>query len=301
MSKPRCCSYCREAGHKISNCNSPKICELDRYGNDAGLMDIIMLLFCKSSMLIQIIQSVVYSGRYNYTKKWVNSLKKEEINILSRKHNFHKEHKSENTVKKRKRLFYYYFDDRLTNYSFTEYALLIFDIKNFHKDDFIKHKNKYISFFEEGEIRREFVNEMNKIYKILYEPKFNIKITKVEGKSEECGECPICYENEKTMITTNCNHHFCNTCVRSYLKSSYECKHSKELNCPMCRETISELKTTSEEIITMLENNICNESTVLQQEIQREREPQDLAHLQSQQQENINSHLINILFSIVGF
>ncbi len=297
MSKPRCCSYCKEAGHNISNCNSPKIAELDKYGNDAGLIDIIMLLFCKSSILND---TVIYSNRYNYTKKWVNSLKKEEINILSRKHNFHKEHKSENIVKKRNRLFYYYFDDRLTNYSFTEYTLLIFDITELSKEDFIKHKNKYISFFEEGEIKREVVNEMNQIYKKLYEPKFKIKITKVEDKSEECRECPICYENEQTMITTNCNHHFCNTCVTSYLKS-YERKHSKEPNCPMCRETISEFKTTSEETIKMLENNICNENTIVQPQSQSQSQTQDLVHLQSQQQHNINSHLVNILLSIVGF
>ncbi len=41
-------------------------------------------------------------------------------------------------------------------------------------------------------------------------------------------ECPICYTN-RTNYTTECNHHFCRSCLKKWDKDS----------CPMCRRTIT--------------------------------------------------------------
>lgn len=53
-------------------------------------------------------------------------------------------------------------------------------------------------------------------------------------------ECPICYINvlSKSLITTNCQHNFCNNCISSLIAKTNEFN----LRCPICREDICTLK-----------------------------------------------------------
>jgi ankyrin repeat protein len=60
----------------------------------------------------------------------------------------------------------------------------------------------------------------------------NIIITgSVEVNSENCDDCPICYE-KNANIRSNCNHCFCEDCITLYYRSSSK-------TCPCCRQTLS--------------------------------------------------------------
>ena len=305
--KKYCCSYCRQEGHNITKCHSPKIAELDKRGDDNGLFDIIILLFCNSSVVNR---TIVYNERYNFTKKWLDKLTVQETKVLTFKHEFHKTNKGESIENQKKRLFYYYFDDKITNYSLEEYTEMLYDIKDFPKEKFNIYGNMYVDLIEEPELKRELKNELKRISYHLYQSnKFNIKITKIStpknlkplSKNQQIPkDCPICYETmtRPKTITTNCNHEFCDTCIKSYL----ECC-GKEPTCPMCRERIVELKTPTKKTKQMLEK-YCLQDETEEPSIQLTPNPTINPNPPTQlltQQQNFNNHLVNIFHTIVGF
>jgi hypothetical protein len=57
-------------------------------------------------------------------------------------------------------------------------------------------------------------------------------------------DCPICYENVTSTeaIYTNCNHGFCVTCIKGIVASVWKSTEEKKPVCPMCRDTIIDLK-----------------------------------------------------------
>jgi hypothetical protein len=126
----------------------------------------------------------------------------------------------------------------------------------------------------------------------LYETKkkrFNIKITNTPSQPREKKEqdCPICYEKMQTMITTNCNHEFCDSCVKSYLESC-----TKHPTCPLCREKTRELKTTNKKIQKMLDNYCSFEEPETQPERQPETQPV---------QNGSDGYFATIFHGVVGF
>jgi len=311
--KKYCCSYCREEGHNITKCGSPRIAELDKKGEEIGLFDIILLLFCNSNLVNR---TIVFNEKYNFTKRWLNNLTNQEIKVLT--HKFHETNKNESIENQKKRLFYYYFDDKITNYSLEEYTEMLFDIKVFPKDKFNIYGNMYVDLIEEPELKRELKNELTRISHHLYPSnKFNLKITKIykikmkQQKPKIQKDCPICYEimKTKTLITTNCNHDFCDTCIKSYLDS---CR--KHPSCPLCRESVMELKTPTKKTQQMLKK-YCIEKVkpqmtqMPQMPLQEQPEQSEQPEQPEQPEENTNIHdasgntttLMNILHSIVGF
>lgn len=290
--KKYCCSYCREEGHNITKCGSPQIAELDKRGDEIGLFDVIVLMFCNSDALNY---AIVYNERYNFTKMWLNKLTIQEIKVLTFKHKFHEINKNESIENQKKRLFYYYFDDRISNYSYTDYAALLFDMRNISKDKFGTYSKMYVDLIEEPELKRELKNELERISEYLYpSKKFNIKITSTKAKAKTPSttkECPICYETMKTIITTNCNHEFCDSCIKSYFDSC-----EKHPSCPLCRESVMELKTTNKKIEQMLKK-YCIDEVKLQIQEQSHQQPEENTMTTT----TANPSLINIVHSIVGF
>lgn len=51
-------------------------------------------------------------------------------------------------------------------------------------------------------------------------------------ESKNMSECPICYENKKS-VKLKCNHSICKNCISQWVY--------KNNNCPMCREELSPL------------------------------------------------------------
>jgi len=58
--------------------------------------------------------------------------------------------------------------------------------------------------------------------------------------------CPICFDNMKNTntITTKCNHTFCNSCLKIWLKNNN--------NCPLCRNILNDRSVIQTENISPL-------------------------------------------------
>lgn len=69
--------------------------------------------------------------------------------------------------------------------------------------------------------------------------KWNITpIMLISEGDEDIIDCPICFEDHSStnIVTTNCNHKFCSSCMRNHL-DTYITKEAPP--CPMCRSTIN--------------------------------------------------------------
>ena len=73
--------------------------------------------------------------------------------------------------------------------------------------------------------------------------KINMIYDNTPGISEVLCECAICYEpkNGNDLVTLNCNHVFCGTCVVGIIKNN-----NKVIvpSCALCRENIKSIKYT---------------------------------------------------------
>jgi hypothetical protein len=65
-----------------------------------------------------------------------------------------------------------------------------------------------------------------------------------ESELREIKQCPICYDDtpEINLMTTNCNHTFCNTCITTHLETERNKRHP---HCPMCRSTMTTMNIKS--------------------------------------------------------
>ena len=72
---------------------------------------------------------------------------------------------------------------------------------------------------------------------------------------ETIENCNICYEDKQNrhMVSLNCNHNFCGTCLSTILK---KCNPHTFPTCAMCRTKIGFLIVKDEEILNMLKENL---------------------------------------------
>ena len=72
---------------------------------------------------------------------------------------------------------------------------------------------------------------------------------------ETVENCNICYDDKKNrhMVSLNCNHNFCGTCLSTILK---KCNPLSFPNCAMCRTKIAFLIVKDEEILNTLKENL---------------------------------------------
>jgi len=72
---------------------------------------------------------------------------------------------------------------------------------------------------------------------------------------ETIENCNICYEDKQNrhMVSLNCNHNFCGTCMSSILK---KCNPLNLPTCAMCRAKIGFLIVKDEEILNTLKENL---------------------------------------------
>lgn len=90
--------------------------------------------------------------------------------------------------------------------------------------------------------------ELDEQEKNRHPRKFNIEtklVQEQEQKNDNNCDCPICYDliPKKEMITTNCEHDYCGTCLTNYFDSL---SATKAPSCPLCREPITQLQFKSE-------------------------------------------------------
>ena len=103
----------------------------------------------------------------------------------------------------------------------------------------------------------QFVENMN-----IESRKFDIDMVEdLSDDSASASDCPICYDahTPEKLITTNCNHKFCNPClVRSF--DVLIATSSKHPTCAMCREPISKLAFNNNPVILMeMQEKFCKQ------------------------------------------
>ena len=82
------------------------------------------------------------------------------------------------------------------------------------------------------ELETEVVQRQQVQVQINTPPVFVIDHSKFNEDSLHC-ECPICYENEKAVIT-NCDHRYCRSCIDSMIMHG----NNTVVTCALCREKI---------------------------------------------------------------
>jgi hypothetical protein len=72
---------------------------------------------------------------------------------------------------------------------------------------------------------------------------------------ETIENCNICYEDKQNrhMVSLNCKHNFCGTCLSSILK---KCNPLSFPNCALCRAKIEFLIVKDEETLNTLKENL---------------------------------------------
>jgi hypothetical protein len=81
------------------------------------------------------------------------------------------------------------------------------------------------------------------------------KITHIPSLAKEVHEeCPICYTEmtNDTMVQLGCSHSFCGDCIVGQIKSS----RKATCDCAMCRSTISECSSASENLLQKISSSI---------------------------------------------
>jgi len=86
------------------------------------------------------------------------------------------------------------------------------------------------------QLRQELDTKKPTIQIILDKSKF------VANHNVDVGECPICYENCSNLVTTDCNHLYCQSCFSKLINTVNKCT----LPCPLCRENVRHLFVFSE-------------------------------------------------------
>lgn len=85
--------------------------------------------------------------------------------------------------------------------------------------------------------------------------KHNIKVTLCIQINDELEDCSVCYNDIKNsdMVTLNCNHRFCGTCVKKILIT---CNIDKTACCALCRGQITTFHINNQEIFDNLKENL---------------------------------------------
>lgn len=77
----------------------------------------------------------------------------------------------------------------------------------------------------------EMINNMEMIASNISKPTISIENFEKLEKCNDVTECSICFENKKDNIKLNCEHIYCNRCIKKWLTE-------KSNTCPTCRKEI---------------------------------------------------------------
>jgi hypothetical protein len=113
---------------------------------------------------------------------------------------------------------------KITLHTFVRYQQM------FHQDLIVLRNRR--QFETETETEKEKLNIKNKPYLIFEEKK---QQQQQQQQQEECG---ICYETITKAGSFQCQHQYCMDCIEKLFQYS-------NYNCPLCREPISQITTTT--------------------------------------------------------
>jgi len=211
------CSYCKEEGHKITNCNNINLIlfgELCRhkknYDSERGNIDFAIWLisyYLEEEDSLSIIKAYAISRckiRLNlHIHKYLEAIINYEYNILN-------DIESSDYIKLPEVGEFGEFYNDNDNISI---ELMIFILNNCNSNNYINNKKPSIKGIEIIDL----VNENN-------------------NSLSECGVCLQSNIRNKDMIEFDCKHNLCNKCTNKIMDMN------KNLCCPYCRHNISSIK-----------------------------------------------------------
>lgn len=77
----------------------------------------------------------------------------------------------------------------------------------------------------------EMINNMEMMVSNISKPTISIENFEKLEKCNDVTDCSICFENKKDNIKLNCEHIYCNRCIKKWLTE-------KSNTCPTCRKEI---------------------------------------------------------------
>ncbi len=250
--KKNICSYCKQNGHYINDCNDSTINTLHNTLLDHAVID----LYC------------LHKFNFDFLLYKFNLLSTPELRVLGYKNNCTE--KLSNNPNKQQRQ------------SYINYLIDIYSYKN---------KNKifipYIDNLSLWNYARDIYRLVDKdsvlsiycdIIKISPRPRcynnininLDLSLTYENNKYlQDDHNCSICLNNIDTnSCLLNCNHEFCYTCVKKYLTSLYtktnesiENEEFIEPICPLCRTYINNIILNDRDSFTYFLNTFYNEFT----------------------------------------
>jgi hypothetical protein len=227
------CSFCNQVGHKINNCNNKDI-----------------EVLYKKCIEAFVFSTNIFNNNF-FIYMWLYYLKQSERTVLTYKiFNCNKPINNKFSILTNKLL-----ENESDNLDFIETF-------NEIDDETIKFYIELINIeFSEKHMRELYINKIT-LYKSS-QKKFNIETEIILEDINKNNECPICLDNtniSNKLIKTDCNHNYCDKCLKKYL---YSLNNSININpcCACCRTSIKKLYFQDEEILNLyrkkyiIENN----------------------------------------------
>jgi hypothetical protein len=240
ISIQRCCSFCRRAGHRISNCDDERLKQFERLcyynyanNNNNGIETLRQFLLDYSLQYPMVVRGYAHkklglNSRYNIDICIDRIIQYFTNNITTlQRINTSEDNISNNNILNNNSVVsaLLYLSQSRTNRRQVELMELMLFMRT------ISQLGSFIDEFQN--VNRKFRMET----KLTEQNDINL--------TEVC-ECNICYESyeKKNFIKLNCSHEFCKECVKNCLKNEKRDRPS----CAFCRNEINELEM-HEEII----------------------------------------------------
>jgi len=273
------CSYCREPGHTIHNCNHPHIQMYDEHAK-------------------QLANTAILHHNENILKNWLGLQGPNTLRAISMRYGLDSLHYNKPRLLAGFMLIYLYDPPNITRennvfvisnedetrrlyweeiglrglpVAFVDQTIQQYGLVNFRES--IERRNaRDINNDQNISIRDIIHLPQNRIDEIIInfanhrphhsDKKFSIT-TMMSCIEDQTGldtafECPICYTESKQFdgVSTNCNHDFCGSCIKTYLHTM-QTVHTKEPDCPMCRSKLSVLTIKNVELFNEIDNTYC--------------------------------------------
>ena len=261
----RRCSFCRNQEHNISQCNDQRLIDFQENlrNKRSGLMEIISIDLGRK---IEYFQTWLCSNNQklikSYAMRFCGAYSRHSVRICLIKIVNHIWNDDQDILSNLNQLQVQFYQPQPQ-----------FQFQTPVQDDFIP--------FSQSSLSQDFTHLDMRLTEFLYElrnstiveetsenRKYDITsllCIEVESKEKTAEkileeleaeeDCNICYDEKKNrdMITLNCNHKFCGTCVHQLLK---KCNPNKLPCCAMCRVQIDFITIKNENIMNELKANL---------------------------------------------
>ena len=233
----QCCSLCRQPGHNITTCNSERLREFEQdcanavrnFENTDDFKNWLMRTYINNMILLK----AFVINKYRFTIR----LSLDQYIHYVTEYIF-RTYKIPNTQQEQTEM-----DDVYT--AFINFITLIQNRRDTENENFAE--NETIESNALAEYLLYLSNLGSSLMRIEVDrPRINLTIeTNAEENLTENCQCSICWDDKelKQFVKLNCNHEFCNDCVKRTLSPETR----TNLCCALCRSGVTEIKTRTHE------------------------------------------------------